>query len=82
MTSLEDIRNGATVRGIAPNQAVQVVSVDWIGDQAINIVFRNHDGAVFGAGLVAGPVADNTGVRTATLGTGSHSTRRDMAAST
>jgi len=46
MTRLEDIRNGATVRGIAPNQSVQIVSVDWIGDQAINVVFRDQTGSV------------------------------------
>jgi superfamily II DNA or RNA helicase len=46
MTSLNDIRNGAIVRGIAPNQAVQVVSVEWIGEQAINVVFRDQNGAV------------------------------------
>jgi hypothetical protein len=25
---------------------VHVISVDWIGDQAINVVFRDHNGAV------------------------------------
>lgn len=44
--TLEDIRNGASVRGIAPLQAVQIVSVDWIGDQAMNVVFRSSDGSV------------------------------------
>lgn len=43
---LEDIKNGASVRGVASTQAVQIVSVDWIGDQAINVVFRDHNGAV------------------------------------
>ena len=33
--SLEDIKNGASVRGIASAQPVHVVSVDWIGDQAL-----------------------------------------------
>lgn len=46
MTRLEDIRNGAFVRGILPAQPVQVVSVDWIGEQAISVVFRNSEGAV------------------------------------
>ena len=46
MVRLEDLRNGALVRGIAPTQAVQIVSVDWIGDQALNVVFRGQDGAV------------------------------------
>ncbi|EPR17102.1 RNA helicase [Sphingobium indicum IP26] len=43
---LEDIKNGASVRGIASSQAAQVLSVDWIGDQAINVVFRDHNGVV------------------------------------
>lgn len=46
MTVLEDIKSGAIVRGIAPNQAVQIVSVEWIGDQALNVVFRDHNGSV------------------------------------
>ena len=43
---LEDIKNGASVRGVASAQAVHIVSVDWIGDQAINVVFRDHNGTV------------------------------------
>ena len=43
---LEDIKNGASVRGIASSQAAQVLSIDWIGDQAINVVFRDHNGVV------------------------------------
>lgn len=46
MTALEDIKSGAMVRGIAPNQAVQIVSVEWIGDQALNVVFRDQNGSV------------------------------------
>src|SRR3546814_15374503 len=46
MVRLEDVRNGALVRGIAPAQAVQIVSVDWIGDRALNVVFRGQDGLV------------------------------------
>jgi superfamily II DNA or RNA helicase len=43
---LENIKNGASVRGLASAQPVQVVSVDWIGDQAINVVYRDHNGTV------------------------------------
>ncbi|MGH6888298.1 MAG: helicase-related protein [Rhizomicrobium sp.] len=43
---LEDIKNGASVRGVASAQAVHILSVDWIGDQAINVVFRDHNGTV------------------------------------
>ena len=46
MTRLEDIRGGALVRGIEPNGAVHVVSVEWIGDQAINAVYRDEGGSV------------------------------------
>jgi superfamily II DNA or RNA helicase len=46
MARLEEIRNGASVRGIASPQATQILSVDWIGDQAINVVFRDLNGAV------------------------------------
>src|SRR3546814_10793002 len=46
MVRLEDVRNGALVRGIAPAQAVQIVSVDWIGNRALKVVFRGHDGLV------------------------------------
>jgi len=46
MAALEDIKNGALVRGIAANQSVQVVSVDWIGDQALNVIYRDQNGAV------------------------------------
>lgn len=40
MATLEDIKNGVSVRGIVPGQPVEVVSVEWIGDQAINLVYR------------------------------------------
>lgn len=46
MTRLEDIKNGALVQGIVPNQSVEVVSVDWIGNQALNIVYRVPGGSV------------------------------------
>lgn len=34
------------MRGIASPQATQILSVDWIGDQAINVVYRDLNGAV------------------------------------
>jgi hypothetical protein len=46
MTLLEEIKNGAMIRGVVPSQAVEVVSVEWIGDQAINLVYRNSGGGV------------------------------------
>ena len=44
MTVLEDVKSGARLLGIVPNQSVQVVSVEWIGNQAINAVYRNQAG--------------------------------------
>lgn len=46
MTALEDIKAGALVRGVVPAQRVEVVSVEWIGNQAINLIYRGQDGAV------------------------------------
>ena len=46
MARLEDIKNGASVRGLTSAQPVQILTVDWIGDQAINVVYRCHNGTV------------------------------------
>lgn len=46
MTALESLKNGAIVQGVVPNQPVEVVSVEWIGDQAVNLVYRVPGGSV------------------------------------
>ena len=46
MATLEDIKNGAQFRGIVAHQSVQIVSVDWIGNQALNVVYRDQNGDV------------------------------------
>ena len=46
MTGLEDIKHGAMVRGVAPGHSVQIISVDWIGNQAVNLVYRDPNGGV------------------------------------
>lgn len=46
MTSLNEIKNGAVVHGIVPNQSVEIVNSDWIGDHVINVVYRVQGGAV------------------------------------
>lgn len=46
MTKLEDIKPGGRVFGVVPGSAVEVVSVEWIGNQAINVVFRHASGSV------------------------------------
>lgn len=45
-TTLEDLKNGALVKGIAPSQPVEIVNLSWIGKQAVNIVFRSSTGSV------------------------------------
>lgn len=44
MASLEDIKPGSRVAGLAPGAAVDVVSVEWIGNQAVNVVYRSASG--------------------------------------
>ncbi len=46
MTILNDIKSGAVIGGIVPGRAVQIVSVEWIGDQAVNVVYRNPDSGI------------------------------------
>ncbi len=45
MNQLEDLKPGSRVNGIAPSVAVEVISVEWIGDQAVNVVYRSSSGA-------------------------------------
>jgi superfamily II DNA or RNA helicase len=46
MSALEDLKRGASVKGIAPGQAVEIVSLEWIGQQAVNVVYRVPGGSV------------------------------------
>ena len=46
MTVLDDVKPGAMIRGVVPGHSVQIVSVDWIGNQAINLVYRERDGGI------------------------------------
>lgn len=46
MTTLENIKIGARLNGIVVNNSVEVVSVEWIGSQALNIVYRSSNGQV------------------------------------
>ncbi len=46
MTSLEDVKPGFMIQGVVPGHSAQVISVDWIGNQAINLVYRDPDSGV------------------------------------
>src|ERR1700724_1772421 len=44
MLGLEKIIAGAKLRGIAGPSVVEVVRVEWIGSDALNVVYRSNDG--------------------------------------
>src|SRR5450432_2939683 len=46
MTRLEDLQPTAAVRGILPDQVVTVVSVQWFGSEALELVYRGANGRV------------------------------------
>ena len=46
MTALDDIQHGAMIGGIVPDRPVQVLSVERIGNQAVNLVYRDPEGRV------------------------------------
>ncbi|MSR08759.1 MAG: DUF3883 domain-containing protein [Gammaproteobacteria bacterium] len=46
MARLEDLTVGTTVRGIRPDAAVAVVSVQWFGSDALELTFKGPDGRV------------------------------------
>lgn len=41
---LEEIEQGCIVRGIVPDQAVTVVAVEWLGDEAKEVTYRTPGG--------------------------------------
>lgn len=44
MAKLEHLKPGALVGGIVPNAIIELISAKWIGDQAVEIVYRTSDG--------------------------------------
>ncbi len=46
MATLEDLKAGASIRGLAADGLATVVQVEWFGDQAVNVTFRDAAGAV------------------------------------
>lgn len=46
MSTLEELRPSAAVRGILPDALVTVVSVQWFGSQALEITYKNPNGRV------------------------------------
>ncbi|MGH7725328.1 MAG: helicase-related protein [Candidatus Eiseniibacteriota bacterium] len=46
MNTLEDIRPGASLRGILPDILVSVVSVDWFGSEALELTYKDPSGKI------------------------------------
>ena len=44
MLALEGVTAGAKIRGISGSAAVEVVRAEWIGLDALNVVYRGADG--------------------------------------
>jgi hypothetical protein len=46
MTSLEDLKPGATVRGLLPDALVTVIAVTWHGNTALTLAYRTPSGEI------------------------------------
>lgn len=46
MTTLEDVKAGASIRGVLPNGVVSVVNVQWFGSDAIELTYKDAAGKV------------------------------------
>jgi len=46
MAALEDLKPGGSVRGVLPNGAVTVVSVQWFGSEAVELTYKDATGRV------------------------------------
>ena len=44
MLDLEGIVAGGRIRGVAGSSVIEVVRVEWIGSDAVNVVYRGTDG--------------------------------------
>jgi len=60
LTTLEDLTASVSVRGLTASGAATVESVQWIGEQAVKVIFRDYEGRHPCGGAVgkySGPVA-------------------------
>jgi superfamily II DNA or RNA helicase len=64
--TIQDIKPSARIRGILPNEAVQVVSAQSMGDDAIDLVYRKNDGSL-GQQLLYADVLDTLSIETGDL---------------
>src|SRR5690348_2858244 len=46
MAALEALKPNATIRGVLPNSAVTVVTVQWFGSEAVELTYKDPSGKV------------------------------------
>ncbi len=46
VATLEELKAGASVRGLSPDGIAKVIQVEWFGDQAVKVTFEDATGAV------------------------------------
>ena len=46
MLKLEDIKIGAEIAGLIPNELAKVVAVNPVGDNAITVIYKTHSGEI------------------------------------
>ncbi len=46
MLRLEEIQQGAQVRGVVPSSVVTIEAVSWVGEQAIKAIYRTPEGVL------------------------------------
>ena len=46
MATLEDLKAGAYIKGLAPGGAAKVVQIEWFGDQAVKVTYEDATGSV------------------------------------
>ena len=46
MARLEDLKQGASVRGVLPACLVTIVNAQWFGSEALELTYKNASGKV------------------------------------
>ena len=46
MIKLEQLKRGLRIRGLAPQQIVTLIDVEWVGANAVTVVYRRMDGKI------------------------------------
>ena len=60
MARLEDLKQGANVNGILPNQQVTVVNVNWFGTSVIELTYRDANVEILGTNSFIATMSRNS----------------------